>query len=141
MVARRGAIDSSSGELRTLELLKLLHKEGGQMITEGPFRPSGVERRRHPRFPCLLDARFRQIGEQGPVPTEEGYIRCKAVNISEGGLLLEGDAYVPEGQRLEIYVKLEDGFKTIAGEAETVRAEKKFGVFRIGVKFIKKQLI
>jgi len=89
----------------------------------------------------MLETRFRRVGPDGSIMADEGFIKCKTVNISEGGLLLEGDAYVSEGQRLEVYVKLEDGVRTMAGEVETVRSEKKFGKFRIGVRFIKKEVI
>ncbi len=109
------------------------------MASRGRTPPGGSERRQHERSPCMLDASFRRIGGGGPLLLDETYVKCKAADISEGGLLLETDTYVAEGERLEVFVKLEDGSKTIAGEVEAVRSEKKFGKFRIGVKFLKKE--
>ena len=111
------------------------------MTEGGSLPPEGIERRKHRRYPCMLDAMFRSIGMEGPGSAEEGYIRCKAINISEGGLLLEGDAYIPEGQRLEIRVDLGEESKVIVAEAEAVHSHEKSGTFRIGVKFIKKRFV
>jgi len=125
------------GEL-TLEFPK---GEGGEMVEEAYVRATGVERRQHPRFPCRLETSFRRVGQDGSFQPDQSYLDCETVNISEGGLLIEGDAYVSEGQKLEVYIKLEGGIKVIAGEVEAVRSEKKFGKFRIGVRFIKKEVI
>ncbi len=137
MEDRRSGSGPAVGELK----LQFPRSEGKPMAREEPDQPTGAERRQHPRFPCMLETRFRRVGQDGSIDADEGFIKCKTVNISDGGLLLEGDAYVSEGQRLEVYVKLEDGVKTMAGEVETVRSEKKFGKFRIGVRFLKKEVI
>ncbi len=105
------------------------------------MRSADVERRQHPRFPCMLDTSYRRVAQNGYFKPEAYYMRCKTVNISESGLLLEGDAFVSEGQVLEVYVKLEGGFKIIAGEAVAVRSAKQYGKFRIGIRFIKKEVI
>lgn len=137
MADRAGRLDRTPAEL-TVEFPR---SEGKEMIQEEPVRLTGVERRQHPRFPCMLDTSFRRVGQDGTIEPDQSFLKCKTINISEGGLLLEGDAYVSEGQRLEVYVKMEDGIKTMAGEVEAVRSAKKFGKFRIGVRFIKKEVI
>ncbi len=141
MANRLGVVRSGLGGLKTLQLLEFLKNKRRQMARNGAFPSAGADRRQHPRFPCMLDTSFRPIGQDGSFLPDKGYIKCKAINISEGGLLLEGDVYVPQGQRLEIFVKLEDNFKTIAGEAEAVRWKETHGKFHIGVKFVKKEII
>ena len=135
MEDKRSGSGSALGEVK----LQFPRSEGKPMAREGSDQPTGAERRQHPRFPCMLETRFRRVGRDGSIDADEDFIKCKTVNISDGGLLLEGDAYVSEGQRLEVFVKLKDESKTVAGEAVAVRSEKKFGKFRIGVKFLKKE--
>ncbi len=105
----------------------------------GRLPPGFQERRRHPRYPCNLNTRARQIGNGSPQELPEGYFKLTAINISEGGILLEGEVEVPKGAKLEIEFELGGLAELSPRKVEAVRVVEKAGKFQIGVKFIEEE--
>ncbi len=109
------------------------------MMNGGRLSPEGEERRKHPRHPCNLHTRARQIGNGSPQELPEGYFKLTAINISEGGILLEGEVDIPEGAKLEIEFELGGLAELSPHKVEAVRVVQKAGKFQIGVKFIEEE--
>ncbi len=99
-----------------------------------PHVTANSERRKHPRFSVDLQAEYYKLGS---IVKHEG----KAVNASQGGLLLHFSELLPIGLYLRLKVLLPSGSKlsgieTIAEVAWTdIRWEEGEGDCRTGVRF------
>jgi len=97
------------------------------------FGTVNFERRKHPRFSCDLPVEYWQMNDSKN-------ILGRAVNISEGGLLLFICEEIEIGQTLRLKLFFSGfKFKSIEAQVEVVWKDFQFGKgeeYRIGVKFI-----
>ncbi len=64
---------------------------------------------------------------------------CRALNASEGGLMIETEATLAPGQHLTLSLRGADPSRAMAAEVEVVWAESVNGLTRAGVKYIRRR--
>lgn len=74
---------------------------------------SEQDRREHPRLPLELLVQFR-------LPSMDEFMREYASNISVGGMFIRTGTPHPEGSRVYLQFRLEDGSKIIEGLGQVV---------------------
>ena len=94
------------------------------------------DRREHPRHPCDREFEGAPAGREGR-PAES--FRCRAVNASEGGLMIETPMPLATGQRIELFLRARDRSRSCAAVAEVVWCKPHAGGFQAGVKFLSRR--
>ena len=94
------------------------------------------DRRRHARHECrvAMEGR-RETRPGGPAET----FPCRALNASEGGLLIESSLPLAAGQRLSLSLRERDRSRALDAEVEVVWARAAGGVHQAGVRFIRRR--
>lgn len=94
-----------------------------------------VERREHPRFPVNLPVRFEIVDEKEEAQLVLALRRishAKASNISLGGLCLEAEDALQDGDVLRMVIELPDAFGEVHAFAEVIWSKEK----KHGLKFL-----
>ena len=92
-----------------------------------------VDRRRYPRRPC--DRTF-----EGSLPeTSKDVFRCRALNASEGGLMLETNRSLAVGQKLDLFLRNRDRTRSMAAEVEVRWCRPHGEGFRCGVMYLSRR--
>lgn len=89
-------------------------------------------RRQFPRHAC--DVAMEGV-RQAPKPA----FACRALNASEGGLLLESGTLLAVGERLTLSLRGADPSRAMDAEVEVVWAESENGLTRAGVKYLRRR--
>ena len=92
--------------------------------------------RRFPRHECDVPMEGRLQTRPGQAP---GALRCRALNASEGGLMIESQTPLTVGQRLVLFLRGGDRSRALDAEAEVVWVTSESGVHRAGLRFIRRR--
>ena len=87
------------------------------------------ERRLHARRPCDVTMDASRAGRE---------FRCRALNASEGGLMVESPTPLAVAQRLTLRLRGVDRSRLVDAEAEVVWAAPHGNSFRAGVRFLRR---
>jgi len=94
------------------------------------------DRRRHPRHPC--DREFEGELSGGNRKAKEG-LRCHAIDVSEGGMMLEIRDELAVGQKIELFLKARDSTRSFAAEVEVMWCKPYGEVYHCGVTFLSRR--
>jgi hypothetical protein len=89
-------------------------------------------RRQFPRHAC-------DVAMDGVRKAPKQAFACRALNASEGGLLIETDAVLAPGERLTLSLRGTDRSRAMDAEVEVVRAESEDGLTLAGVKYLRRR--
>ncbi len=92
-------------------------------------------RRRYERHSCDVTMEGARPAHEG---APRGSFRCRAINASEGGLMIESETPLAVGQRLVLRLREKDRSRAVEAEAEVVWTESVPAGHRAGVKFLRR---
>ena len=96
----------------------------------------GENRRQFPRHAC-------SVMMEGVRPAQADAPRrafaCRAINASEGGLLIESEAPLAVGQRITLNLRGTDRSRAVDAEAEVAWTKFEGGVHRSGVRYLRRR--
>ncbi len=90
-------------------------------------------RRRHERRACDVTMDGARPAHEG---APRGAFRCRAVNASDGGLMIESETPLAVGQRLMLSLRGSDRSRAVDAEAEVIWTKTVHGGHRAGVRFL-----
>jgi hypothetical protein len=93
-------------------------------------------RRQFERHACDVALDSVRAAHEG-APRES--FRCRAVNASEGGLMIESETPLAVGQRLVLRLRGADRSRVVDAEAEVLWAKSGTGVHRAGVRYVRRR--